>query len=255
MTSWRSLQRLRKAFAISLGLVFAHRSRLGANRDRTVRAVHRWKRVAVTLNLAGGLVAAALAMVVAPVQAQIVYPMSPERIREAISLGTSARALGPYRIQEKARWSWPPLIAVYTTPFLRVALAANAAKNRYQQFTEADVTSAMIAPEIQIYAPSQSVQGTAIANVETIVVLPYNSKDASQAVHPAQLKEASQEYKNLLGFTGEGRGMLAIFPLDAWQESNEVHVVFDMAIPSSHGPSARGGCIDCKSRIYLEKIR
>lgn len=190
-------------------------------------------------------------------QAQIVRDMTPDRIREAIALGVSSKELGPYKIQEKARWSWPPLIAFYTTPFLRVALAANAAKKRYQPFKEADVTPEMIAPEIQVYAPSHSLEGTAVANVVTIIVLPYKSQDTSQAVHPTRTMEASVEYKNLFGFSGEGSGMVAAFPLEAWTEKNEVHVVFDRAIPNSNplGSGGLGGCMDCKSRIYLEKVR
>lgn len=41
----------------------------------------------------------------------------------------------------------------------------------------------MLAPEIQVYAPSHPVQGTEIANVETVVVLPCKRKDSSQAIH------------------------------------------------------------------------
>lgn len=93
----------------------------------------------------------------------------------------------PYRIQEKARWSWPPLIGYYTTPFLRVALAANTAKKHYKPFTEADVTAEMLAPEIQVYASSQPVQGTVIANVETIVLMPKKSKDRSQGIQPTRM--------------------------------------------------------------------
>jgi hypothetical protein len=204
-----------------------------------------WRTVVAGLTLAIG----------APAQAQIVREMTPERVREAIAFGTKTKDLRPYRIQEKARWSWPPLIAVYTTPFLRVALAANAAKKQYRAFTEANVTPEMIAPEIQIYAASQSLGGTAIANVQTIVVLPHNSKDSSRAIHPARMNEASVEYKNLFGFSGEGTGMLAVFPLDVWTENNEVHVVFDTGIPSSNGAGSLGGCTDCKVRIYLEKVR
>ena len=136
-----------------------------------------------------------MSAIIGVVQAQIVRDMTPERIREAIALGTKSKELGWYRIQEKARFTWPPLIAVYTTPFLRVALAANAAKKQYKPFTEADVTPDMIKPEILVYAESHAVLGTDIANVETIVVLPHNSKDASQAVHPTEMKDASQEYK------------------------------------------------------------
>jgi hypothetical protein len=146
------------------------------------------------------------------------------------------------------------LIAVYTRPFLRVALSANVVKRHYKQFTEADVTSGMIAPEIHVYAASQHVEGTAIANVETIVVLPYNSKDDSQAVHPMRMNEASEQDMSLFGFSGEGRGMFAVFPLEVWREDSELHVVFDRGIPGSQGLGAVGGCANCKSRIYLCKV-
>ena len=188
-------------------------------------------------------------------RAQVVRDMSPDQIREAITLGDKAKDLGAYRIQEKARWSWPPLIGFYTTPFLRVALAANAAKKHYKQFKEADVTQEMLAPEIQVYAPSQALQGAEIANVDTIVLMPTKSKDRSLAIQPRSIADATEEYKNLFGFSGEGKGKLAVFPIDVWQESNEVHVVFNHEIPSSQGPGKVGGCTDCKSRIYLEKIR
>jgi hypothetical protein len=163
--------------------------------------------------------------------------------------------LRPYKIQEKARLSWPPLIAVYSTPFLQVALAANGAKLRYQRFTEADVTHEMIAPEIDVYAPAQPSPDAVIANVVTLVLLPHDSKDTSQAVHPTRTSDPSEEYKNLFGFRAEGRGIYAALPLDVWLESNDVHVVFDRGIPSSQGSGKLGGCTDCKSRIYLEKIR
>lgn len=188
-------------------------------------------------------------------QAQIIRDMSAERIREAIALGAKTKDLGWYRVQEKARWSWPPLIALYTTPFLRVALAANAAKRQYKTFTEADVTPEMLEPEILVYAPSHDVQGADIANVETVVLLPHDTKDPSKAVHPQRVAEASQAYKNLLGFSGEGRGLVAVFPLESWRDDYDVHVVFDKAIPGSHGANSVGGCMDCRSRIYLEKIR
>lgn len=204
---------------------------------------------------AGPLVVVIASVIVMTAHARIIQAMTPETIREAIAFGTSAKELGPYKIQEKAHWSWPPLIAFYTPPFLRVALAANVAKKRYRSFTEADVTPEMIAPELLVYAPSHSLQGAAIANVVTVAVLPSNSKGTSQAVHPTRMNEASEQYKNLFGFTGEGQGVVAAFSLDVWRENMEVHVVFDRGIPSSQGPGKLGGCTDCKSRIYLERVR
>jgi hypothetical protein len=62
--------------------------------------------------------------------------MTPEHIRAAIALGTKSRQLRAYENQERARGTWPPQIGVYTTPFLRVALAAHDAKRRNSSFTE-----------------------------------------------------------------------------------------------------------------------
>jgi hypothetical protein len=45
----------------------------------------------------------------------------------------------------------------------------------------------MLAPEIQVYAPSHPVQGTEIAHVETAVVLPTKRRDSSQAIHPTRI--------------------------------------------------------------------
>jgi hypothetical protein len=53
-----------------------------------------------------------MSVIVGVAQAQIVRDMTPERIREAIALGTKSKDLGWYRIQEKAHFTWPPLIAV-----------------------------------------------------------------------------------------------------------------------------------------------
>lgn len=188
-------------------------------------------------------------------QAQVIQEMTPERIREAIALGMSGKDVRPYRIQEKARWSWPPLIGFYTTPFLRVALAANAAKKRYQPFTEADVTPDMIAPEVQVYAPSHDLGGAVIANVVAVVLLPRDSRDASRAIQPTRIQDVTEQYKNLFGYTGEGGGKVASFPLAVWTERYDAHVVFDRPIPSSQSATAMGGCTDCKSHIYLSKIR
>lgn len=203
------------------------------------------------------LVVAMTLAIVGTAQAQVLRDMTPDRIREAIAVGTKSKELSPYRIQEKARWSWPPLIAVYTTPFLRVALAANTAKKQYRAFTEADVTPEMTAPEIHVYATSKSLGGTGVANVVTVVLLPHGNKNSQQAIQPLRITAASEQYKNLFGFIGEGQGMLAVFPLDVWTEDKDVHVVFDAGIPNSNpfGTGGVGGCTDCKSRVYLEKVR
>ncbi len=190
-------------------------------------------------------------------EAQIVREMTPEKIREAITLGVRSKNLSPYRIQEKARFSWPPLIALYTTPFLRVALAANAATKQYRTFTEADVTAEMIAAEIQVFTESKSLGGGGIANVTTVVLLPRKAKGPEQVIRPVRTANATEHYKNLFGFTAEGQAMIATFPIDVWTEDKEVHVVYDAGIPNANpfGTGGLGGCTDCKSRLYLDKVR
>jgi hypothetical protein len=189
------------------------------------------------------------------IQCQVVRDMKPEQIKEAIAFGVKEKNVTAYRIQEKARFSWPPLIGAYTTPFIRVAIAANAAKRQYRAFTAADVTPEMIAPEVLVYAPSKSLGGAQIANVVTIALLPVGSKDLQQAIHPIRISEAPEQYRNLLGFEAEGRGILAAFPVSVWTEDKEIHIVFDQRIPSSNGGGSLGGCTDCKVKIYLDKVR
>ncbi len=74
-------------------------------------------------------------------------------------------------------------------------------------------------------------------------------------MHPTRTFDMPEQYKNLFGFSAEGRGLVAIFPLDVWTESNDVHVVFDTGIPSSHGVGDVGGCTDRKVRINLKDVR
>ena len=52
-------------------------------------------------------------MLAVSAHAQIVRDLTPEHIREAIAFGTKNKEVRPYRIQEKAHWTWPPFIAVY----------------------------------------------------------------------------------------------------------------------------------------------
>lgn len=193
------------------------------------------------------LVLLALSLMATDASGQIVREMTPQHIGEAIALGTTSEHLAPYPIQERARSSWPPQIGVYTTPFLRVALAAHTAKQRGGSFTEANVSAEMLAPLIYVYASAPPLQGAAGANVVSVVILPRNAKDLSQAVQPTSVHP--------FGFVGQGQNMLAIFPLAVWREHNDIHVIFDKEIQSSRGPQARGGCTDCRSRIYLENIR
>lgn len=178
--------------------------------------------------------------------------MKPDEIGEAIAFGTGSKNLHPYSVHKKSD-NWGPLIGEYTTPFLRVALAANLAKKRGQPFSEKDVTVEMTAPEIQIYAALQSVRPTDPANIVTIVLMPYNSKDPSQEIHPTRVEQASEQIKELYGYTGKGKGLVAAFPLDVWNENKDVLVVLDAEVLGPSGKSVQRAAV--KARIDLKRIR
>ena len=94
-----------------------------------------------------------------------------------------------------------------------------------------------------------------IANVVTVVLLPHANKNSQQAIHPLRIAPATQQYKNLFGFSAEGQGLLAVFPIEVWTEDRDIHIVFDTGIPSSNGPNALGGCTSSKVRIDLGRVR
>jgi len=174
-------------------------------------------------------------------------------VDEAVAFGLKAREVDLYRLQAPARFSWPPVIGGFTTPFLRVALAANAAKRKYKTFGAGDVTPDLLAPEVEIIASAQAAGGTAVANVEAIVVLPKGVKDPSKAIQPIRTRTLDAEFKNLLGFKTDGRGMIAVFPLTILSEDNEVRIVFDKRIPDAHGSA--DFCDDCSAPIKLKDVR
>ena len=172
-------------------------------------------------------------------------------IDEAIQYGTKANGIGLYNLQASAKFNWPVSVGGFSTPFLRVAMAANAAKSKYKTFVASDVTPEMIAPEVEIIARSIGLEGTSVANVEAIVVLPKGVKDPLKAIQPIRTRALDEKYKNLMGFTAEGHGMIAVFPLSILKEGYEVRVIFDKHV---NGGSS-GPCFDCGVPIKLKGIR
>lgn len=195
----------------------------------------------------------AFPVTMATASAQIVTEMTPERIQEALK-------------QEKGETCYPlktdtPMgmqsmyVGCFTTPFSRVAQAAQAAKKKYKNFTEADVTPEMIEPHLEVLAPShtRAGEGPRPVNVEAVVITPRKSKDRGAAIQPIKSEEMTAEYKNLMGATFEGRGMRAVFPLSALSEANEVHVVYDekACIVGGWGKWYE----DCPAKLKLDKVR
>jgi len=191
---------------------------------------------------------------------EIVTEMTADRIAEAIKAGERGDIASGQLIQSSG-WSWGSIhIATFSTPFMRVAAAARQAKREYRKFTPDQVTPEMVAPELHVYAWSQAAteSGPEAANVSAIVITPRKGskedKDA-RAVHPLRFEDIPTQFQNLFGATFEGRGRMAVFPLSALSEDNEVRVVYDRRV--TMGNNAAGGrhCDDCHVPFSLKNVR
>ena len=194
-----------------------------------------------------------VALLAAPASAQIVTEMTPEKIREAIAFGTAQKEAPYYEIRKPGFVGsvYKPRLGSFTTPFLRVALAAYEAKKLYKTFTETDVSREMVAPEVHVYGMSQA-DGARIANVQAIVITPKGRRDPASSIRPASTAEVPVQYRNLMGMTAQGKSLMAVFPLSDFREGNEVHIIFDSGV---HDGAVAKFCEDCFVELKLEKIR
>ena len=199
-----------------------------------------------------------LCLLCPPVFAQTEGRPSAEQIARAIAEGAKATKLLLPRLRTgggvKTMGIRGGTIAVYATPLDRVVAASYAAAQSYRPFTTADVTEEMLAPELHIYASAMPLKDVpVIANVVTVVVMPYDSKDRSRAIQPIRVMEMATTFRNLLGFSGEGTGRTAVFPLDVLSKNNAVHVVFDRDVPLGSDVNANSSCTDCRARFELKQ--
>ena len=193
------------------------------------------------------------AVLAAPASAQIVTQMTPEAISEAIAFGTSQKEAPYYEIRKQGFVGsvYKPMLGSFTTPFLRVALAAYEAKKQYKAFSESDVSREMVAPEVHVYGMSQA-DGARVANVQAIVFTPNGRHDPASAIRPTSTSEVPVQYRNLLGMTAEGKNLMAVFPLEVLRDGNEVHIIFDAGV---HDGAKNKFCEDCFVELKLDKVR
>lgn len=202
--------------------------------------------------------AALIVLSIAAIHGQkVVLDMTPQLIAEAIQAGERGR-VPPGVLSEKSGWSWGSLhIATFSTPFMRVAAAAGQAKKEYKRFAAAEVTAELIAPELHVYAWATT-EGVSTSNVSAVVITPKKGSQAEKmerAVHPTRFEPIPQQFQNLFGATAQGVGRMAVFPLSALSQGNEVHVVYDRS--ATIGGNAAGGvkCDDCKAGFNLSGVR
>ena len=160
-------------------------------------------------------------LVSSPATAEIITDMTPEKINEAIEQGKKGKfKFKEYGLRKKSGWSWDTLhLGYFTTPYARVAMAAQAAEEMYEDFTEADVTDEMPAPELHVYGISRVLNGQTVS-ARTIVIMPHKSKDRSEAIRPISIDVIQDSYQNLYGADFEATSLKAVFPLSLLSESN-----------------------------------
>jgi hypothetical protein len=95
------------------------------------------------------------------------------------------------------------------------------------------------------------------ARVEAVVITPAKGKDEekrARAIQPLRLEATPTAFRNLLGVEFEGEHILAVLPLSALAEANDVHVV--CAVPVPGGPDGDvKGCRDCHVTFSLKDVR
>jgi hypothetical protein len=222
------------------------------------------------------LVLAGIAATPIPHGEQIVSEMTPQRIAEAIKAGEKGDVADGV-ITKSSGFSWGSIhIATFSTPFMRVAMAARQAKKAYRTFTPADVAPELLVAELHVYAWPQ-VNGTdkprrdplgknsiydrapaGAVNVSAIVITPEKGNHEQKmalAIHPIRFEEMTTLWQNLFGAEIRTLGMVATFPLSALSENSEVHVIYDR--PATMGTNAIGGshCEDCSASFSLKNVR
>ncbi len=155
----------------------------------------------------------------------VVTELTPELIREAIAYGAKEKKLKAYKLGGRSiTQNRPGAVAYYTTPFLRVALAASEAKTTYKEFTEKDVTPDMIGPEVAIIASAFVPTGSKnVDSVKAVVVFLADGKP----LQPDRIEPFTDEYSNAYGKKEEGHGIRAYFPLSVLRANTEVRVVME----------------------------
>lgn len=173
--------------------------------------------------------------------------LSKTEIATAIQDGLSKKELKPFRIGKRAKLIKSAMaveIGQAYTPYLRVALAARAARDSYKTFADSDVTSEMVEPLVYVQFPPQERFGATTPldqyiDVENVLVMPKGSKDPAQAIRPVWLKESVTAFTNLFGAQWQTKGMVAAFPLESLSPEYEFVAIYREKPTMGGGASGR----------------
>ncbi len=180
---------------------------------------------------------------------EIVGAITPSQVKEAIAFGTNAKKVQLYRLSSHMG----RVTCGFSTPFLRIAMAAREAKKNYKPFTETDANGAFAGPFVEIACPSTFVGGSGpeakriFANVQNVVIT--GKGGSSDAVQPTKTEAMPETYQNAFGLKIEASGLLATFPVEAFKKPGaEIHVIYDKKVKAGFS-----GCDDCTIEIRIAK--
>jgi hypothetical protein len=137
---------------------------------------------------------------------------------------------------------------IVKSPQARIWSAARQAKAEFRPFTRADVTEAMLAPTVHIYASGSTRNMSGIRDVKRIVL---RAKDKS-IIQPVEETELAVSSRNLMGADITHVNRLAVFNL-VDLPVGDFHVLVLMSGNSRTGPITPEYAIKGKNRDKLDQ--
>ncbi len=176
-----------------------------------------------------GSVVLLLLVVASVLGAQTVAPsggLSSAEVAAAIEDGQTTRDLKPYRIGKKAiliRSDLAVEIGQAYPPYLRIALAARAAKDPFKTLSVFDVTREMsealvyvnFTPQEPDRFPGVETPLETYVSLKTVLAMPKGTKDPAQAIRPVWIKESASVFAKMFGALDvwDSKGVVAAFPM------------------------------------------
>jgi hypothetical protein len=147
----------------------------------------------------------------------------PVWVNEAIRLGQSKK-VRPYVYKN-------PLLrhtmASFTTPFLRVAIAASEAKEKLMVFSPSDVTEEMLAPVLIVTVYPFMYDFSIHYSAKHVLIKKQKSNEPADAKQPTTIKPFDVAENTAGGGMVTEHGLVATFPLDVLRVGNEFAILYD----------------------------
>ncbi len=147
----------------------------------------------------------------------------PAWVQQAIDMG-AGKGIHPYPLKRIG-----VELASFTTPFLRVAIAAADAKKKLMKFDGSMVTDEMLQDVVIVRVPP--IMGRDMSSpkegVAHVVIKKPKSKNPDDALQPTTEEPFTESASNLMGAKIEMQGIIATFPLSALKEGQVFFIVYE----------------------------